>query len=143
VTPKVADEVDGMLRPWHVRGDRIDRPLRRAGRDPTGQRQQHRGREPPNEVSVEPATAWWLSLRSFISARTLTRRSTGSRPTRHGEVGESRGHLVVGAALGLCAYRHGHHRADHAVLESLAAAQQQVAEAAHDHGEYDVVDGAA
>ena len=45
--------------------------------------------------------------------------------------------------LGRRAHRHGHHRADQAILDGLSAREQQVAEAARDHREHDVVDGTA
>ena len=71
------------------------------------------------------------------------RRSTGSAMLT-GQLGEHRRDLVVvGAALGRRADRDGHHRAHDAALDGLAAREQQVAEAAGDHGEHDVVDGAA
>ena len=75
--------------------------------------------------------------------RTAARRSAGSAIS-HGQLCEHRGHLVVvGAALGRRAYRHGHHRSDRTALDGLAAPEQQVAEPAGDHGEHDVVDSAA
>ena len=43
----------------------------------------------------------------------------------------------------LRAHRHRHKRADEAIVDRLAAALQQVAEAARDDGQHDVVDGAA
>ena len=132
-----------MLRAGHVRGHRVDRVLRRAGRETAGQRQQHRGRKAAQR-GQRGAGHRLVALLEVLHLRVDRREALDRVGDAHREVGEHRRDLVVvRAALGRRAHRDRHHRADDAALDGLAALLQQVAEATGDDGEHDVVDGAA
>ena len=133
-------QVQRMLRSGHVRGDGVQSPLRDAAPDAASQREQHGGREAAErrQPRGRHRLAGGLEL---LHLRAHSSEALDGVVDADRQLGEHRRDLVVVVPpLVLGAHRHRHERADRALLDVLAAGQQQLAKAAGDRGQHDVVD---